>query len=600
MGDRHAPAAVSETRSPASDALRALAAPLGLRVDGVRPDTIARLGGLVLLGLLFGAYLGAWPLFDPDEGRNAEVAREMLVGGDWTVPHFNGLPYLDKPVLFFWLVAAAFRVLGVGEVAARLPAALAAIATVVFTAALGTRLIGRSRALVAAGVVATTPMMLVFGRLAIFDVPLTAFITAALYCLVRARLDGAPMRWWPAAGLAMGLAVLTKGPVGVAVPLLAWAAARGALPRPAGRAGVVPLVLALLAGALPVVPWLVAAATREPDFLRYALVDETALRFLSPARFHRAGPVYFYATVLPWALGVWTVVLAASAGPLVRLWREGAPEAAAVGFAARAAAIIVLFFSLSASKRAQYVLPALMPLALLAAIGIAAAPARIATAMAAAGRSALLAGVVAFALAVAAPHVEGPEFFVLTPRVFTASGLVLVVWGALVAATSARRPLAAVVCAACFAPGLGLALLGPLTPYAEARSARALASHIDPAARVVAFQTFEPGLALYLGHPVLLLSDTGQELTSNYVRSAHARLGRSATLRPVAALHALLRDPTPLYLVAAPARLRELRRLGRRRFVPLYVDRRSVLLAAHRVDANPVGDTGARRPAGAS
>src|SRR5439155_591333 len=96
--------------------------------------------------------------------------------------------------------------------------ALAAIATVVFTAALGTRLIGRSRALVAAGVVATTPMMLVFGRLAIFDVPLTAFITAALYCLVRARLDGAPMRWWPAAGLAMGLAVLTKGPVGVAVP----------------------------------------------------------------------------------------------------------------------------------------------------------------------------------------------------------------------------------------------------------------------------------------------------------------------------------------------------------------------------------------------
>ena len=565
----------------------------------MRAGAVTCLGGLVLLGLLFFSGLGAWPLFDPDEGRNAEVAREMLAGGDWTVPHFNGLPYLDKPVLFFWLVASTFRLLGVSELAARLPAALAAIATVGLTVALGARLIGRPRALVAAAVVATAPLMLVFGRLAIFDAPLTALVTAALYCLVRARLDGSPARWWPAAGVAMGLAALTKGPVGVAVPLLAWAAARGALPRPAGRAGFVPLALAVVAGALAVVPWLVVAGTREPDFLRYALVDETVLRFLSPARFNRAGPVYFYATVLPWALGAWTVVLAASAGPLLRLWREKGPDAGAVAFAVRAAAAIVLLFTVSASKRAQYILPAVVPLALLAAIGIAAAPARVGAVMAAAGRSAALAGLVAFGLALGAPSIEGREFFVLTPRVFFASALFLVAWGALVASTSGRRPWVAVACAACFAPGLGLTLLGPLAPYAEARSARALASHIEPGARVVAFQTFEPGLALYLGRPVLLLSDTGRELTSNYVRSEHARLGQSATLRPVAALHDLLRDPTPLYLVAAPTGLRELRRIVRRRFVALYTDRRSVLLAAHRVDADHLGHAGERR-AGAS
>ena len=559
------------------------------RIGQPLAGTVARLGGPALLVLLFAWRLGAWPLFDPDEGRNAEVAREMLAGGDWTVPHFNGLPYLDKPVLFFWLVAGAFRLLGVGETAARLPAALGAVATVALTAALGAALIGRPRALVAAVVVATAPIMLVFGRLAIFDVPLTALVTAALYCLVRGRLDGPPARWWPAAGLAMGLAALTKGPVGVVVPLLAWAAARGALPRRAGRAGAVPLALAILAGALPVVPWLVAAGTREPGFLRYALVDETVLRFLSPERFHRAGPVYFYATVLPWALGVWTVVLAASAGPLVRLWRQGGPEAAAIGFAARAAAVIVLLFSVSASKRAQYVLPAVVPLALLAAIGVAAAPARIAAVISAAGRSALLAGLVAVAAAIAAPHIEGQEFFVLTPRVLAACGLLLLGWGMLAALTSPRRPLAAVACAACFAPGLGLTLLGPLTPYAEARSARALASHIDPTARVVAFETFEPGLAFYLGRPVPLLSDTGGELTSNYVRAEHARLAPSATLWPVAALHSLLRDPAPLYLVAAPTRLRELRRLGGRRLLPLYSDRRSVLLAVRRADADGPG-----------
>src|SRR5256884_6155428 len=188
---------------------------------------------------MFAWRLGAWPLFDPDEGRNAEVAREML-GGDWIVPHFNGLPYLDKPVLWFWLAAGAFRVFGVCETAARLPSVLGAVATVALTTALGTVLIGRTRALVAGAVAATTPIMLVFGRLAIFDVLLTALVTAALYCLVRARLAGAPRRWWPLAGLPIGLAVLTKGPVGAAVPLLAWAAARGALPRAAGRGGARP------------------------------------------------------------------------------------------------------------------------------------------------------------------------------------------------------------------------------------------------------------------------------------------------------------------------------------------------------------------------
>src|SRR5439155_1428555 len=87
-----------------------------------------------------------------------------------------------------------------------------------------------------------------------------------------------------------------------------------------------------------------------------------------------------------------------------------------------------------------------------AAIGVAAAPARIAAVISAAGRWALLAGLVAVAAAIGAPHIEGREFFVLTPRVLTASGLFLLGWGMLAALTSPGRPLAAVACAACFAP----------------------------------------------------------------------------------------------------------------------------------------------------
>ena len=157
----------------------------------------------------------------------------------------------------------------------------------------------------------------------------------------------------------------------------------------------------------------------------------------------------------------------------------------------------------------------------------------------------------------------------------------------------------AMACAACFVPGLGIALLGPLTTYAEARSASALARQIDPAARVVAFESFEPGLAFYLGRPVPLLSDTGGELTSNYVRAQHGRLTPSATLRPVAALSTLLRDPAPLYVVTAPARLRKLRRFGGR-LIALYADRRSVLLAAGASRADQIRGDGGQHRSGAS
>src|SRR5204863_199021 len=100
---------------------------------------------------------------------------------------------------------------------------------VLFTYDLVRVLAGRRRALLAAAVLATAPIVLAYARLVIFDMPLTALVTAALDCLVRARTEGNAWRWLPLAGLAMGLATLTKGPVGIAVPLLAWFAARGAL-----------------------------------------------------------------------------------------------------------------------------------------------------------------------------------------------------------------------------------------------------------------------------------------------------------------------------------------------------------------------------------
>src|SRR5262249_832204 len=153
--------------------------------------------------------------------------------------------------------------------------------------------------------------------------PFTALVTAALLCFVQARRDGRSERWLPLAGLAMGLATLTKGPVGIAVPSIAWLAAWGALAPPPGRPS--PWAILGLVGIIAAVvgPWMVLVTRQEPAFLRYAFVDETVLRFFSSDRFHRGGPLYYYAQVLGWALGAWGIVLVAVAPGLWRRWRAG-------------------------------------------------------------------------------------------------------------------------------------------------------------------------------------------------------------------------------------------------------------------------------------
>ena len=224
--------------------------------------------------------------------------------------------------------------------------------------------------MLAAVVFASAPLVLVFARLVIFDMLLTACVTAALYCLLQGRRTGAAWSWWSRAAVAMALGVLCKGPVGFVVPLLAWAVARGALPPPPRRGGTAPAFAAIGLFAALLVPWLASVHAAEPGFLRYAIVDETLLRLTSAARFRRGQPPYFYAGVLAWAGGVWSVLLVGLVPQLWRRWRTGGREAHAIAFAARAAVAMVLFFTCSASKRPQYLLPALVPLAVLVAIAI--------------------------------------------------------------------------------------------------------------------------------------------------------------------------------------------------------------------------------------
>jgi 4-amino-4-deoxy-L-arabinose transferase-like glycosyltransferase len=537
--------------------------------------------GVALLALAALPYLyllGRWPLLEPDEGRNAEVAREMLELGRWAVPHFNHLPYLDKPTMLFWLTGGSFTVLGVNEFAARLPAAASAVVTVALTYGIARRLTDRSRAVFAAAVIATAPLVLVFARLAIFDMPFTAFVTLALWCLVRARIDGGAAWLVPGAGIAMAAATLTKGPVGLALPLLGWFAGRGALSPPRERTSRATLLLSVLLFAGLVGSWVTVVLRHEPDFLRYALVDETLLRFTSVSRFHRGAAPYYYLLTLAWGFGPWCVVLLATSPELLRLRRLETREAQAVRFAARVAATMLVFFTLSASKRAQYILPALVPLAILCAIGGCRQPARAAGALGILGWVAVAGGV---ALALAAHqglHLEGPEASAASAPVLALAGVVLAVWGALTVAARRLGSWPALACGALLAPALGLLLLEPLEPWANMRSARTLATLLPPGAKVISFQAFHTSLPFYLRRPVPLLSGTAGELTSNYICSQRARFGNDENLVPPRALRTILASGEPVYVVTRPSRLERIAELSDDTLRSVYADERSVLL----------------------
>jgi len=540
--------------------------------------TVAPLVVLACALVPFAVGLGAWALFEPDEGRNAGIAREMLASGDWVVPHLNGLPFLDKPPLLFWTVAASFRVFGESEWVARLPSMLGALATIAATYAIARALVGGRTAITAALVLATSPMLLIFGRLVIFDVPLTAFVTIAIYALVRARLDGDGWPWLPVAGGAIGLALLTKGPVGMVLPLLVWVAARGALPKAPMRRSRSAIAVAVVLAVVLLGSWIAAVTPREPHFLRYAIVDETFLRVTSTEHFKRGGPPYYYLQMLLWASGIWIAILATFGPTLARRRRAGGRDAAGIDFAARATAAIILFFTLSASKRPQYILPALVPLALLVAIGITARPRFTATVVRRGGWIAAIvgAGVIVWLATGIAPLTVRAKFPLET--MLGIAAVVLLAWG-IVTARLARRPRWAIPCAAVFGPLLFLSMLRPVATYAERRSVRQLAASIPADAPVVCFDTYRTSLSFYLKRFVTVLSDGGTALTSNYVVSQRSRL-RGTTLKYEGALAQVLAASPRSYVIVGKERVHEVRRmLPDHPMVVVGRDERSALLA---------------------
>jgi 4-amino-4-deoxy-L-arabinose transferase-like glycosyltransferase len=310
--------------------------------------------------------LGVPSLWDIDEGNNAEAAREMLESDNWVVPTFNYELRVDKPALLYWLQIGAYQVFGVNEFAARLPSAVAALATILLVYELGRRLFSATTGLLAGVILASSIAFCASAHFANPDALLNGFAVLTFLIFWSSFVRGG-RGWFVLTGLSTGLGVLAKGPVGLVLPLgviVLFLMVSRKLHLLLDRR----VVLGVLIFALVALPWYAwVAVDTKGAFLRGFIEKHNLNRFLSPMENHR-GPVYYYLAVLILGFAPWSAFLGL-AGWFA--WGKRAQQDSALvtgyRFLGCWIAIYLVFFSLAATKLPNYILPIYAPLALLTA-----------------------------------------------------------------------------------------------------------------------------------------------------------------------------------------------------------------------------------------
>jgi 4-amino-4-deoxy-L-arabinose transferase and related glycosyltransferases of PMT family len=473
-------------------------------------------------------HLGGFPLLDPDEGRNAEVGREMAATNDYVMPRLDGLPYLDKPIVYFAAEAAAMEVLGPTEVAARLPAFLFTLAGAAFLWWFARRVSGDEESSEESSMVPivflATPLAIFFSRTVIFDSALALFITMATAFFYLA-CEEEKRKWSALAWLAIGLGVITKGPVAIALPLLV--AIPYAIWRKRFRALWSWSGLALFV--LSIAPWVWAISLAIPDFLHYVVVTETAQRLATKA-LKRTGPPWYFILYLIGGALPWSIVLIGSPKAIDRRDRFTI-------FLLLWIAIPFVFFSISQSKRPQYILPLIAPVALLVA--------RVWRDARIGSRVAAIFLLVAGAVLCAAPwflHVLA-EYSDAAPVSAIAIGVSFLIGGAL--GLARRRDLALI---ALTIPMIAIPLAAnPIMRAIGSRRSEAafidqLRPMITPRTEVVGLEAFTGSMTFYLQRPIVVVTPDAEEFTSNYLIRHYATFAGGASIKPVSWLDGALRD----------------------------------------------------------
>jgi 4-amino-4-deoxy-L-arabinose transferase len=325
---------------------------------------------LVVVGLfflIFIAPLGVAPMAVPDEDRYAEIPREMIASGDWIVPHMNGLRYFEKPVMGYWINALSIMLFGENEFAVRFPSAASTGVSALILFFMVRRFTGGYLSgLLAASVFLTFFEVFIVGSLCVLDGPLSLFITSTVALYFMAVMEINPVKrnlFLVLSGISCGLAFLTKGflafvlPLIVIVPFMVWERRFKSLLKSLW----IPALFAVMVS----LPWAVLIHLREPDFWHFFFWHEHIQRFIAEDAQHKESFWYFF-MLLPIAILPWTFLLPAVwSGLRKRMFNDSMMRFALCWFL-----FPFLFFSVSKGKVPTYILPCLLPLAIILSVGI--------------------------------------------------------------------------------------------------------------------------------------------------------------------------------------------------------------------------------------
>ncbi|GAB2181436.1 hypothetical protein DLREEDagrD3_16590 [Denitratisoma sp. agr-D3] len=312
--------------------------------------------------------LGDFGLLNNVEGMYAEIGREMLQSSawqDWVIPHLNGLPYIEKPPLLYWAIAASLHLFGVADWAVRLVPVAAGLLCLGAVYAYGRQVAGPRFGFLAAFLLGTSAGFVMMSKVAMTDALLSALLTSALLLARLALLRGQRRLLWLGMA-ALALAVLTKGLVALALYGLVWL---GWL-LSAGRAQwrdhlaflAAPSAWGVFLGVAA--PWHLVAAWTLPEFSWFYFINEHVLRFLGlrvPKDYYSGTPFYYLPRLALMALPWWP-------GAVLAGWLRLAPEQRRErAFLWACVLAPLVFFSASSAKANYYILVCLPGLALLAA-----------------------------------------------------------------------------------------------------------------------------------------------------------------------------------------------------------------------------------------
>lgn len=342
---------------------------LQLRMDpSLKKNRLIVFGIAALILMVYFVPLGWHGLLEPDEGRYAEIPREMTESGDFVTPRLNYVKYFEKPVMLYWMNAASFMAFGENEFAARFPTALSGVLGALITAFFCASIFGRRAGAIAGAVTALSLLYFAIGTITLTDMPLSLFLTAALCAFYYGHVKN-DRRWFLVFYASVALGLLSKGLVAIVLPggIILWYIILTKKWRLIIDAIYLPGIALFFIIALP---WFYMVSRENPDFLYFFFVREHFLRYATKMH-NRYEPFWFFLPMIPVGLMPWTGFFFSlfSKESVLRSPDDKNVKDANI-FLLCWFTVIFVFFSISSSKLIPYIVPCFPPLAVLIASDI--------------------------------------------------------------------------------------------------------------------------------------------------------------------------------------------------------------------------------------